>query len=153
MIEIIDVNRISILHFVTLDWFDLTNNDEGQGKIHLIIQFTSKEALEEEKDREVKDAYFPLRANSRFVLYQDAETPQMPQVIHYMFIVPQIATITPGYLKLNNPFYIFSSKVLRFLMVVHIKPPDAGMTFFMPFKTLKSLSTLLDGVFLRKYNL
>ena len=86
MIEIIDVNRISILHFPTLDWFDLTNNDEGQGKIHLIIQFTSKEALEEEKDREVKDAYFPLRANSRFVLYQDAETPQMPQVKHYIFL-------------------------------------------------------------------
>ena len=86
MIEIIDVNRISILHFLTLDWFDLSNNDEGQGKIHLIIQFTSKEALEEEKDREVKDAYFPLRANSRFVLYQDAETPQMPQVKHYIFL-------------------------------------------------------------------
>ena len=85
-IEVIHVNRISILHFLTLDWFDLTNNDEGQGKIHLIIQFTSKEALEEEKDREVKDAYFPLRANSRFVLYQDAETPQMPQVKHYIFL-------------------------------------------------------------------
>ena len=86
LIEVIDVNRISILHFLTLDWFDLTNNDEDQGKIHLIIQFTSKEALEEEKDREVKDAYFPLRANSRFVLYQDAETPQMPQVKHYIFL-------------------------------------------------------------------
>ena len=86
MIEIIDVNRISTLHFPTLDWFDLTNNDEGQGKIHLIIQFTSKEALEEEKDREVKDAYFPLRTNSRFVLYQDAETPQLPQVIHLIFL-------------------------------------------------------------------
>ena len=86
MIEVIDVNRISTLHFLTLDWFDLTNNDEDQGKIHLIIQFTSKEALEEEKDREVKDAYFPLRANSRFVLYQDAETPQMPQVRHFIFL-------------------------------------------------------------------
>ena len=92
ILEIIEVNRISKLHFPTLDWFDLTNNDEGQGKIHLIIQFTSKEALEQEKDREVKDAYFPLRTNSRFVLYQDAETPQMPQVINYIFIVQQIAT-------------------------------------------------------------
>ena len=56
------------------------NNDESQGKIHLSIKFTSKESLEEERDREVKDAYFPLRENSRFILYQDAETPQLPQV-------------------------------------------------------------------------
>ena len=56
------------------------NNDESQGKIHLSIKFTSKESLEEERDREVKDAYFPLRENSRFTLYQDAETPQLPQV-------------------------------------------------------------------------
>ena len=63
-----------------LDWFTLMDNDESQGKIHLSIKFTSKESLEEERDREVKDAYFPLRENSRFTLYQDAETPQLPQV-------------------------------------------------------------------------
>ena len=68
--------------FIDLDWFDLTNNDESQGRIHLSIKFTSKESLEEEKDREVKDAYFPLRENNRFIMYQDAETPQLPQV-HY----------------------------------------------------------------------
>ena len=64
------------------DWFDVSYNDENQGKIHLSIKFTSKESLEDEKDREVRDAYFPLRPNSRFILYQDAETPQLPQVRH-----------------------------------------------------------------------
>ena len=56
------------------------NNDDSQGKLHVTIKFTSKESLEEERDREVKDAYFPLRENNRFTLYQDAETPQLPQV-------------------------------------------------------------------------
>ena len=56
------------------------NKGEPQGKIHLSIKFTSKGSLEDEQDREIRDAYFPLRENSRFVLYQDAETPQLPQV-------------------------------------------------------------------------
>ena len=68
------------------------NNDESQGKIHLSIKFTSKESLEEERDREVRDAYFPLRENSRFTLYQDAETPQLPQVKPPFSYIPYIVT-------------------------------------------------------------
>lgn len=75
---------IKIHTFYHLDWFDLTYKDEGQGRIKLVIKFTSKESLEEETEREVKDAYFPLRENNRFILYQDAETTQIPQVDYHL---------------------------------------------------------------------
>ena len=79
------------LHFSTFslflftDWFDLTRDGKKQGRIRLAIKFTAKTNTDE-TDANVKDAYFPLRKNNRFILYQDAETLQMPQVISYKSI-------------------------------------------------------------------
>ena len=79
------------LHFSTFslflftDWFDLTRDGKQQGRIHLAIKFTAK-INTNETDANVRDAYFPLRKNNRFILYQDAETLQMPQVISYKSI-------------------------------------------------------------------
>ena len=61
------------------DWFELQNNGETQGRIKMSIQFFSKEE-EDRLCKDVPDAYFPVRQNNRLTLYQDADTPQLPQV-------------------------------------------------------------------------
>jgi phospholipase D1/2 len=58
-------------------WFDLRNGDANQGRINLSVQYIAKADLGEES-RDV-DSYFPVRENCRMVLYQDADTPQLPQ--------------------------------------------------------------------------
>ena len=60
-------------------WFDLENNGENCGTIKLSMQFFSKEE-EDRLSKDVPDAYFPMRQNNRLTLYQDADTPQLPQV-------------------------------------------------------------------------
>ena len=61
-------------------WFDLDNNGETNGKIKMSIQFFPKDTDEERLGKDVPDAYFPVRQNNRLTLYQDADTPQLPQV-------------------------------------------------------------------------
>ena len=57
-------------------WFDLMNSGENVGRINLSVQFFPKE----EEDKALANSYFPMRENGRFILYQDADTPQLPQV-------------------------------------------------------------------------
>ena len=57
------------------DWFPIWKDGKSCGEIKLSMKFTSKDALEDEKGLEVKDAYFPMRENCRFTLYQEAECP------------------------------------------------------------------------------
>ena len=58
-------------------WYDLTDaNGEGQGRIKLSVQFFPKDE-EERLGKGVPDAYFPVRENNRFTLYQDADTPRL----------------------------------------------------------------------------
>ena len=49
------------------------------GKINLSVQYFPVESLGEDC-REINMAYFPMRENNRLTLYQDADTPQLPQV-------------------------------------------------------------------------
>ena len=56
--------------------FDTLKDGEPRGKIELSIQFIPKE----ENSREVTQTYFPMRENCRMIMYQDADTPQLPQV-------------------------------------------------------------------------
>ena len=62
------------------DWFDLLTADgeTAQGQINISIQYISKEDLDEEA-HELEDTYFPVRESCRMIMYQDADTPQMPQ--------------------------------------------------------------------------
>ena len=60
-------------------WFDLDNNGEACGRIKLSVQFFPKDE-EDRLSKDVPDAYFPVRKNNRLTLYQDADTPQAPQV-------------------------------------------------------------------------
>ena len=69
-------------------WFDLLNGDKVMGKINLSVQYFPVECCGEDC-REINMAYFPMRENNRLTLYQDADTPQLPQVslknrvVHY----------------------------------------------------------------------
>ena len=67
-------------------WFDLDNNGTACGQIKLSIQFFSKDE-EERLSKDVPDAYFPARHNNRLTLYQDADTPQVPQVNIFKIIL------------------------------------------------------------------
>ena len=60
-------------------WFNLDNNGNAGGRIKMSIQFfpTDEEAR---LSKDVPDAYFPVRKNNKLTLYQDADTPQVPQV-------------------------------------------------------------------------
>ena len=61
-------------------WFDLKHKGKNKGKIKMSIQFFSKdEPIRCQKS--VPDAYFPMTTNNRLTLYQDADTPQLTQVI------------------------------------------------------------------------
>ena len=60
-------------------WFDLDNNGEANGRIKMSVQFFPKDE-EDRLSKNVIDAYFPMRENNRLTLYQDADTPQLPQV-------------------------------------------------------------------------
>ncbi len=63
------------------DWFDVTNGDgESLGKINVAIQYTSRDSLLEEM-YEMENSYFPMRTGCRLIMYQDADTPPLPQVI------------------------------------------------------------------------
>ena len=42
------------------------------------IQYIPKEELAEE-NHELEDSYFPVRESCRMIMYQDADTPQLPQ--------------------------------------------------------------------------
>ena len=48
------------------------------GKIHVSIQYIPKEELEDEKTHDLERAYFPVREGCKLVMYQDADTPQLP---------------------------------------------------------------------------
>ena len=68
-------------------WFDLTDaNGEGQGRIKLSVQFFPKDE-EERLGKGGPDAYFPVRDNNRFTLYQDADTPQLRRGDNLVMIV------------------------------------------------------------------
>ena len=64
-------------------WFDLLNGDTNFGRLNVSVQYIPKEELDQEL-HEVTDAYFPMRKNCRMVLYQDADTPQLPQVMNLL---------------------------------------------------------------------
>jgi len=59
-------------------WFDLKNGQHDFGKINLSVQYISK-AQEAEDLNEVHNSYFEPREGCRMILYQDADTPQLPQ--------------------------------------------------------------------------
>ena len=59
-------------------WFDLMNGEEPQGRINISIQYVPKSDLEETSN-EITNSYFEPREGCRMVLYQDADTPQLPQ--------------------------------------------------------------------------
>ena len=58
-------------------WFDLLNGEESCGQIHVSVQYIPKNDLNEESHE--LDSYFPPRENCKMILYQDADTPQLPQ--------------------------------------------------------------------------
>ena len=62
------------------DWFELTNTDGDniEAQINISVRYVSKEALDEET-HELDDSYFPVRESCRMIMYQDADTPQLPQ--------------------------------------------------------------------------
>ncbi len=63
-------------------WFDLMNGETPMGRINLSVQYFPVDALGED-NREINMAYFPMRENNRLTLYQDADTPQLPQVCFF----------------------------------------------------------------------
>ena len=62
-------------------WFDLLNGDSNVGRLNVSVQYIPKEELGEDS-HDVTDGYFPMRENCRMILYQDADTPQLPQVMN-----------------------------------------------------------------------
>ena len=61
-------------------WFDLQNGDKACGRLNMSVQYVPIAALQDEFNKELPKAYFPMRENNRLVLYQDADTPALPQV-------------------------------------------------------------------------
>ena len=61
------------------DCFDLKYEGEPVGQIRMSVQYFPKDE-EDRLSKEVPDAYFPMRENNRLTLYQDADTPKLPQV-------------------------------------------------------------------------
>ena len=61
------------------DCFDLKHEGKQVGKIRMSVQYFPKDE-EDRLTKEVPDAYFPMRENNRLTLYQDADTPKLPQV-------------------------------------------------------------------------
>ena len=59
-------------------WFDLLNGEDVLGKINVSVQYIPKESLDE-NTHEIEDAYFPVRESCNMIMYQDADTPQLPQ--------------------------------------------------------------------------
>ena len=59
------------------DWYDLERDGEVLGKINLAIQYTPKADLDE-NTHDLQRAYFPVREGCKLVMYQDADTPQLP---------------------------------------------------------------------------
>jgi len=59
---------------------NLTNADGENidAQIKVSIQYIPKEELEEEM-HELEDSYFPVRESCRMIMYQDADTPNLPQ--------------------------------------------------------------------------
>ncbi len=63
------------------EYFDLIKGDnEDVGKLRLELKYTPKEELSEDGMDLEKGAYFPARSGNRVVLYQDADTPPLPQL-------------------------------------------------------------------------
>ena len=60
-------------------WFDLFQGEESLGRINLSVQYIAKAEYEENLN-ELQDSYFEAREGCRMVLYQDADTPQLPQL-------------------------------------------------------------------------
>ena len=68
------------------DWFDLkhangeniTDHDSQIAQINISVQYIPLEALDEE-NHELDNSYFPVRESCRMIMYQDADTPQLPQ--------------------------------------------------------------------------
>ena len=63
-------------------WYDLKKPDddqEVQGQILFSVQYIPKADLVDELANEIQNSYFDARENCRMILYQDAETPQLPQ--------------------------------------------------------------------------
>ena len=59
---------------------NLTNTDGENidAQIKVSIQYIPKGELEEEM-HELEDSYFPVGESCRMIMYQDADTPQLPQ--------------------------------------------------------------------------
>ena len=62
--------------------FDTLKEGEPAGRLELSVQFFAKET--EATSRQVEQTYFPMRENCRMIMYQDADTPQLPQVVFPM---------------------------------------------------------------------
>ena len=60
--------------------FDMFHKDKPQGRLQMKVQYIPKSKLRGTLCDEIPDTYFPLRKNNRLTLYQDAETPPLPQV-------------------------------------------------------------------------
>ena len=59
-------------------WYDLLNGENVLGKINVSVQYIPKDDLGEDT-HEIEDAYFPARESCKMIMYQDADTPQLPQ--------------------------------------------------------------------------
>jgi hypothetical protein len=61
-------------------WHDLARKEKKRkGKIEIELQYTCIHVLAEGK-HDVRGTYFKATRGNRMVLYQDADTPQLPQV-------------------------------------------------------------------------
>jgi len=86
-------------------WFDLIYNDQACGRLNLSVQYFPTDALNEHV-MELQESYFPLRENNRLILYQDADTPALPQVGQLrQFYFTDVRTLLDSFLiKCDEPF-------------------------------------------------
>ena len=62
------------------DLRDKSNESNVQGRLHLSVQYVSKDSLDKmEAGKELPRAYFPAKHGNRVTLYQDADTQPMKQ--------------------------------------------------------------------------
>jgi hypothetical protein len=78
----INISADKLLSGEEITGWHVLNTDDGleAGRLSLEIMFTPKGEAVTENKLEVDSAYFPVREGNRVILYQDADTPQLPQV-------------------------------------------------------------------------
>ena len=73
------------------DLRDVSNQRNVQGRLHLSVQYVSKDKLDKmEAGKELPRAYFPAKQGNRVTLYQDADTQPMKQASSKLHIFSHI---------------------------------------------------------------